>query len=210
MAEGGEPTKAKELYTGESLGPAGVVNLHQAAHHQQLMKDTLEDFQCRIDEGHVKDILKQLIEEMKNIISRVYKPINQADILAILWATLNPSCTALRPVSEESERYLEDLMPDEEIPPGEKVAAKVSQIQPITYDQKDMLVSLFDDLSVAPERLSRAAGMMSSLCKRMTPEQLILIMKSSIQPMIQLNTTPGLFDLPAQKEKKELPDHKLE
>ena len=71
-------------------------------------------------------------------------------------------------------------MPDEKIPPGEKVAAKVFQIKPITYNQKDMLVLLFNDLSVAHERLSRAAGTMSSLCKVMTPEQLMLIMKSSI------------------------------
>ena len=71
-------------------------------------------------------------------------------------------------------------MPDKEIPPGKKVAAEVSQIKQITYDQKDMLVSLFNDLSVAHERLSRAAGTMSSLCKVMTPEQPMLIMKSSV------------------------------
>ena len=142
---------------------------------------------------------------MRCLISRVHKPINQADILAILWATLDPSCTALRAATEEAERYLEDIMPDEEIPPGEKVAAKVSQIKPITYDQKEMLVSLFDDLSMAHERLSRVASSMSSLCKVMTQEQLMLIMKSSVQPMLQLNATPGLFDPPAQMEKKELP-----
>ena len=73
-----------------------------------------------------------------------------------------------------------------------------------------MLGSLFNDLSVAHERLSRAAGTMSLLCKVMTPEQLMLIIKSWIWPMIQLNTTPGLFDMPAQMEKKELPDDKLD
>ena len=77
---------------------------------------------------------------------------------------------------EESERYLEDVMPDEEIPPGEKVAAEVSQVKPITYDQKDMLVSLFDNFIIAHKRLSKAAGTISSLCKVMTPEQLMLIM----------------------------------
>ena len=120
MAEGGKPTEAKELHTGESLCPTGIVNPHQAAHHQQLIKDTLEDFQCRVDEGHIKDILKQLIEEMKSIISRVYEPINQVDVLVILRATPNPLYTALRPVSEELERYLEDIMPDEEIPQVKK------------------------------------------------------------------------------------------
>ena len=115
--------------------------------------------------------------------------------MAILRATPNPSCTALRAATEEAERYLEDIMPDEEIPPGEKVAAEVSQIKPITYDQKDMLVLLFDDLSMAHERLSRAAGSMSSLCKVMTPEQLMLIMKSSVRPMIQLTQLQDFLTL---------------
>ena len=44
MAEGGKATETKELDTGESLDPTGTVNLHQGAHHQQLMKDALEDF----------------------------------------------------------------------------------------------------------------------------------------------------------------------
>ena len=99
MAEGGEPTQVKEPHTDEPLGPMGIVNIHQAAHHQQLIKDVLEDFQCRTDEGLVKDVFKQLIEEMRSIISRVYEPIKQADILVILRATSNPSCTTLRAVS---------------------------------------------------------------------------------------------------------------
>ena len=210
MAEGGEPSQVKGSTTDEPLGPTGVVNTHQAAHHQRLIKDTLEDFQRRIEEGHIKYVFKQLIEEMRSIISRVHKPINQADKLAILWATPDPSCTALKEATEESERYLEDIMLDEVIPPGEKVAAEVSQVKPITYDQKDMLVSLFDDSSIAHERLSRAAGTMSSLCKVMIPEQLMLIMKGSVWLMIQLNATPGLFNPPAQMGKKELPDDKSE
>ena len=73
-----------------------------------------------------------------------------------------------------------------------------------------MLVSLFDDLTVAHERLSRVVGTMSSLCKVLSPDQLMLVMKSSICPLVQLNTIPGLFDPLAQKEKKELPDDREE
>ena len=136
--------------------------------------------------------------------------INQANILTILRATPDPMCMTLRPVSVETENYLEDVMPEEDIPPGERVAAEVSQIKPITHDQKDMLASLFDNLSVAHERLSRAVGTMSSMCKVMSPEQLMLIMKSSMWPLIQLNTMPGLFDPPIQQERKELTDDKEE
>ena len=101
-------------------------------------------------------------------------------------------------------------MPEEDIPPGEKVAAHILQIKPIMYDQKDMLVSLFDDLTIAHERLSRVAGTMSSLCKVLSLDQLMLVMKSSICPLVQLNTIPGLFDPLVQKEKKELPHDREE
>ena len=108
----------------------------------------------------------------------------------------------------EMESYLEDVMPEEEIPPGKRVAANISQIKPITHKQKDMLVSLFDDLTIMHERLGHVAGMMSSLCKVMAPKQLMLVMKCSVCPLIQLMASPGLFDLLIQKERKELPDDK--
>ena len=38
----------------------------------------------------------------------------------------------------------------------------------------------------------------------------MLIMKNSLWPLVQLNTMPGLFDWPAQKGRKELPDDKEE
>ena len=180
MAECGAPIEMKEAPAEEPLGPRGIVNPHQATHHQQLIKDAIQDFQHCIEGGDVKYILKQLVEEMKSIISRVYEPINQADMLTILQTTPNPMCTALRLVSAKTEMYLEDVMPEEDIPSGEKGAAEISQIKAITYDQKDMLVLLFDDLSVVHERLSRVAGTVLSLCKVMSPEQLMLITKSSV------------------------------
>lgn len=88
--------------------------------------------------------------------------------------------------------------------------ADISQIKPITYEQKDMLASLFDDLTIAHERLGRVTGTMSSLCKVLSPNQLKPVMKSSICPLVQLNTIPGLFGPPAQREKKELPDDREE
>ena len=122
MVEGGtpEPIEMKKAPEEETLGSMAIVNPCQAAHHQQLMKDAIQDFQHRIEGGDIKDILKQLIEEMKSIISRVYEPINQDNVLTILHATPDPMCTALRPVSAETEIYLEDVMPEEDIPPRSK------------------------------------------------------------------------------------------
>ena len=93
---------------------------------------------------------------------------------------------------------LEDIMPIEDIPEGGKMVAETSNIKPLTYDQKDMIVSLFDDIAVAHEHLARVVGTISSLCKVLEPQQLMLIMNNTVCPLIQLNTSLGLFDLPAK------------
>ena len=84
----------------------------------------------------------------------------------------------------ENESQLEDLMPEEEIPPRENVASDVSLIKPLNYEQKDMIVSLFDDLSIAHEKWGPVAGTMSSLCKVLDPDQLLMVMKCSVHPLI--------------------------
>ena len=49
---------------------------------------------------------------------------------------------------------------------------------------------------------------MLSLCKVMDLDQLLLIRKCSMHPLVQLSALPGLFDPPIKMEKKELPDGK--
>ena len=56
-------------------------------------------------------------------------------------------------------------MPDEDIPEGEKIVADISQVKALFYAQKDLIVSLFDNLSITHEHLNRAAANMSSLCE---------------------------------------------
>ena len=54
----------------------------------------------------------------------------------------------------EVEGMLEDIMPKEDIPISEKMVAEALNIKPLTYAQKDMIVSLFDNISVANEYLA--------------------------------------------------------
>ena len=48
--------------------------------------------------------------------------------------------------------------------------------------------------------------MAGTMCKVLDLQQLMLIMKNAVHPLIQLNASPGLFDPPSKKECKELPD----
>ena len=190
--------------------PAGVVNKQEAQHHKHLVEDALQDFKHRIEGGVVKDMMKQLIEEFKFIITWVYPAMEEADLITVLHAIPDCTCLAMQPQKSEVEGMLEDIMPEEDIPISEKMAAEASNIKLLTYAQKDMIVSLFDDISVAHEHLAWAAGMMSSLCKVLNPQLLMLIMKNAVCPLIQLNASPGLFNPPSKKECKELLDDHAE
>ena len=130
----------------------------------------------------------------------------EADVLVILSMIPDCMCLAMRPQMMKVDGMLEELMPDEDVPEGAKVTVDISNIKPLTYDQKDMIVSLFDNISVVHEHFAHAAEMMSSLCKVMDLQQLILIMQCSIHPLMQLNASPGLFNSKIHKEKNELPD----
>ena len=54
----------------------------------------------------------------------------------------------------------------------------VEDIKLMMYDQKDVLVKIFDDLEVAHDRM--VCGRMLSLSKVLDPWQLMIVMKATI------------------------------
>ena len=45
--------------------------------------------------GEVKDVMLQLVKEMRDIIKRIYAPMAEADVKVILHSIPDPTCTAL-------------------------------------------------------------------------------------------------------------------
>ena len=102
----------------------------------------------------IKDIMKQLVEEFTFIITRVYPAMEEADVVTVLCVIPDCTCLAMRSQMLEVEGMLEDIMPKEDIPISENMVAEALNIKPLTHTQKDMIVSLFDDISVAHEHLT--------------------------------------------------------
>ena len=99
---------------------------------------------------------------------------------------------ALHPQTQETEDLLEELMPTEEISSGSSVTGMIEDIEPLTADQKNMITELFDDLEVAHNHMARACTMLSSLSRSLSSTQLILVLKASIRPVVQLNMAQRL------------------
>ena len=101
------------------------------------------------------------------------------------------------------------MMLVEGIPQGERVAQEVASLKPLTYDNKDMLMELFNDLEVARNHMARVCRHLSSLLKILTPGQLMIVLKACNHPMIQLNAIKGFLDKEmVSKCKLELPDYR--
>ena len=131
--------------------PSGVTNKCQAVHHRRLITDTLKEFKRQCKGGEVKDMLRQLLEDMKEVITRGYPSMVEVDVKAVLRSILDPTCLAMRWQTMEVEGHLEELIPDEDIPEGLWVVMDISNVKPLTFEQKDMIISLFNDLAVAQD-----------------------------------------------------------
>lgn len=188
-------------------GMHGVINPLEARHHAQRLNETLSNMKLHLDTRVVKDVVKDVIEEFKEAIKLVIPQMVDANVLTILWSINDPMCLALRPVTEHTECLLEEMMPEKEIPHGDITAGMVGRVQPLNYDQKDMIKELFNDLEVAHERMAHMCGRLSSLLKTLTPPQMMIVLQATIRPMIQLNTMAQFLDVPAEwKAKIDLPE----
>ena len=122
-------------------GPSthGVINLIEAMYHIQCMDEALQDMKAKIKTGEVKDILKTVLQELRDTIMIVMPQMAKVNILVILRSIKDPACLSLWPQTEESEGLLE-MMLTEDIPRGHTIAKLVSDMKEMTYNQKDMLV----------------------------------------------------------------------
>ena len=63
----------------------------------------------------IKDVMKQLVEEFKFIITRVYPAMEEVDVVTVLCVIQDCTCLAMQPQMSEVEGMLEDIMPKEDI-----------------------------------------------------------------------------------------------
>ena len=83
----------------------------------------------------------------------------------------------------------------------------VEDIKPLIFEHKDMLVKLFDDLEVAHYRMARVCGRLSSLLEVLNTPQLMIVLKATVRPMVQLNAVKNFLNTTMMtKRRVDLPD----
>lgn len=113
--------------------------------------------------------------------------------------------------TEEIERRLEVIMPEEELPEGNEIVHMVGGVSPIMAEIKDMIICLIDHTAEAYYQVGLVAEWFLALAKICTPEQIIVIMHLAAWPLIQLEGTHGFPEAQReQKKRKDLPNEHTE
>ena len=80
--------------------------------------------------------------------------------------------------------------------------AQAEQLGNLTQEQKGFLAELFDESEVVHESMARASGTLGRLSRGLNGKQLLLVLKASVCPLVQINTLDKFWKDPASNLQK--------
>ena len=110
------------------------------------------------------------------------------------------------PQDSDWEEKLESMMPDD-APDPKDVLSNTEGLGDLTKEQKVMIGELFDELEIVHEALARACSTLGVLSRTLSGKQLLLTLRASVRPLIQLNKLEKFWKEPTiETQKADLPD----
>ena len=95
----------------------------------------------------------------------------------------------------------------EDTPDPKDVLSKTEGLGDLTKEQKEMIRELFDELEIAHKALTQACSTLGVLSRSLTGRQLLLTLRASVHPLIQLNKLEKFWKEPAiETQRADLPD----
>ena len=177
----------------EEGAPHGAINEEEACLHRHKLEEIFNTMANRVKDGD-ESAMKQAIINCKIAIMTVMPSMDDADPTIVLAAVKDPSSLAICLHTDENQQKLEDMMPLTEIWSGEDVAVDIDNLEPLTEEQRRQISELFEDMELVHEQLVCACSSLAILFRTLTLCQLVVLLKSSIRPLVQLNAAPGLFE----------------
>ena len=187
------PKAGSSRYPEEEGVPHGAINEEEAILHRCKLEEVFNTMADRMKDGD-ESTLKQVIINCKMAITMVMPSMDDMNPTIVLEAIKDPSCLAIHLCTDENLQKLEDMMPLAEIPSGKDVVADIDNLEPLMEEQRRQISELFEDMELAHEQLACTCSLLAILSRSLTSHQLVLLLKSSIRPLVQLNVAPGLFE----------------
>ena len=133
-----------------------------------------------------------------------------AKISTVTRAIRDKCFNILLPRLNELDQVLEETLPTEEVPSAPSVIQSAQRVETLTDADQRVIVDLFETLETTHDQLATACSLLERLSRTLKPEQLMIIIKASIRPLIQLNTAARLDATAAASKLSELPEEHTE
>ena len=160
----------------------------------------------KIATGTMTDVLKQTLKNIKTRLVSTFPSLDNADVNMVFNAIRDKELKVLLPRTEDTEGLLEELLPGDEVTPGSSILREIQDADTLSANDQELIAELFDVLETAHDQLATASGLIGRLARTLKPNQLMLVLKASVRPLIQLKTKAGL-DIEATTSKpKDLPE----
>ena len=108
------------------------------------------------------------------------------------------------------EKLLEEILLSDEIPGALGVIQSVQEEEMLTETDQELIGELFDALEMVHDQLATACSLLGRLSYTLKPGQLMLVIKASIRPLIQMNAAAGLEIATTTRRTPELPGDQAE
>ena len=200
------PKAGSLRYPEEERAPHGAINEEEAVLHRCKLEEVFNTMANRVKDED-ESALKQVIIDCKMAIMMVMPSMDDANPTIVLEAIKDPSCLAICPHTDESLQNLEYMMSLAEILSGKDVVADIDSLEPLMEEQRRQISELFEDMELAHKQLPCTCSSLPILSRSLTSRQLVLLLKSSIRPLVQLNVALRLFEeAKLGQQRMELPE----
>ena len=147
-------------------------------------------------EGRITNAMELAIMDLKTEIVKQIPSAEEADTVSILKSIWDPSCLAVREQTEEVIAKLEEVLPESDTTSGKEVIESIDELEPLTKEQRHDIGEVFDNLEITHEYLGQSCRLMGALSHSLSSRQLLLLLKASVRPLVQINMLGGFLDEP--------------
>ena len=147
----------------------GFINPTEAKAHVNALEDQMAKIRRKVEEKETTNLLDEILEAFKQILSDLIPAMQLADTRTISKAIRDKFFHMLLPRSDEVEETLQEILPDEELPGAPEVIRTVEMKKEMSKEDKMLVSELFSNLEVAHDHMAMACSLLSRLSRTLDP-----------------------------------------
>ena len=186
------------------------INPEEARAHIEALEKLMTKIEDEVEKPNTSGLLDTVLADLKDILSNLTPTMQLADISTVSKAIRDKNYNVLLPKSDMIDQILEEIISSEDMPEAPDVLKTAQREGKMSQEDQKLVAELFSNLEVAHNHTTTACGLLSRLSRTLKPEQLLMIVRASIRPLIQLSAPTALETLCKTKKPQELPDEQPE